>query len=75
MRFAISGWRNVPSMFDDLASNIREAVGPADGHYVTHEMVTVHWMRETTEKGDIIYRRMTDDEVEVLKSNDKEGNK
>ena len=61
--------------WDNWAQDIHAAMGPADGHYVTHEMVTVHWMRETNEAGDIIYRKMSADEVEVMKANDKEGNK
>jgi hypothetical protein len=63
------------NVWDEWARDARLATAPEDGHYVTHEMVTIHWMKETNENGDIIYRRMSDDEVEVMKANDKEGNK
>ena len=68
MRYKFANW-------DSWANDIRSAMGPADGHYITQELVTVHWMRETNERGDIIYRKMSADEVEVMEANDAEGNK
>ena len=64
------------SMWDSMEDDIRLSCAPESGHFVTYETKAVHWNREVTEKGDIIYRRMTPDEVSVWESNDEvEGNK
>ncbi len=70
MRFSMSRY------WDEFERDIRLASAPEAGHYVTYETKAVHWNREVNENGDIIYRRMSADEVEALKSNQEvEGNK
>ena len=70
MRFSMSRY------WDEWERDIRLASAPESGHFVSYETKAVHWNREVTEKGDIIYRRMSPDEVSVWKSNDDaEGNK
>ncbi len=74
MRYSISRWSNLPTL-GDVAREMKAACEPADGHYVTHEMVTIHWMKETNPNGDIIYRRMSDSEVAALETNEEvDGN-
>jgi hypothetical protein len=68
MRYSISRWANIPTL-GGVAREMRAACEPEDGHYITHEMVTIHWMKESNENGDIIYRRMTSDEVTAMESN------
>jgi hypothetical protein len=66
------------SIWDNLERDVRIASQPEDGYFLTQEIVTIHWMRETNENGDILCRRMTADEVAARESNekvDKEGNK
>jgi len=70
MRFSMSRY------WDEFERDIRLASAPEAGHYVTYETKAVHWNREINENGDIIYRRMSADEVEAMKSNmEVEGNK
>ena len=63
------------NVWDEWARDARMAMSPEDGHYVTNEMVTIHWMRETKENGDILIRRMSESEVLAMETNDQEGNK
>ena len=59
---------------EDFERDYELALQPEDGHYVTYEMKPIHWQIETNEAGDVIHRRLTADEVEAMKSHDKEGN-
>ena len=65
------------SMWDNMERDIRTSSAPENGRYITYETTEVHWQRESNENGDVIYRRLTQDEVEANKTNDaeKEGNK
>ena len=65
--------KNFDRLWNEMEDYITTACKPEDGHMITYE--PVHWMRETTEHGDVIYRRMSRDEVEVMNANDGEGNK
>ena len=57
------------SMWDNIEHDVKVASQPEDGHYITYETTEVHWQRETNENGDIIYRRLTSDEVSAMESN------
>jgi len=70
MRFSMNRY------WDEWERDIKLASAPEAGHFVTYETKAVHWNREVNENGDIIYRRMSPDEVDALKSNmEAEGNK
>ena len=61
-------------VFDDFERDYHRALQPEDGHYITWDLVPTHWQIETNENGDVIHRRLTEDEVEAMKTHDKEGN-
>lgn len=61
-------------VIDDFERDYRRALQPEDGYYVTYEMKPIHWQIETNENGDVIHRRLTEDEVEAMQTHDKDGN-
>jgi hypothetical protein len=56
-------------MFDRWEDNIRLASQPEDGIYTVYEMNPVTYQIETNENGDIIHRRLSDSEIEAIKTN------
>ena len=61
----------VDSWFDRLERDTRVACQPEDGIYTVYEMRPVTYQVETNDNGDIIHRRLSAEEVEVLNSNKK----
>ena len=59
----------IDSMFDRWEDNIRLASQPEDGIYTVYEMNPVTYQIETNERGDIIHRRLSDSEIEAIKTN------
>ena len=61
-------------MLDDFEHDYKRALQPEDGHYVTWEMKPIHWQIETNDNGDVIHRRLNEEEVDSMQSHEKEGN-
>lgn len=61
----------VDSWFDRLEQDTRVACQPEDGIYTVYEMRPVTYQVETNDNGDIIHRRLSAEEVEVLNANKK----
>lgn len=62
--------------FSNFESDARVACQPEDGIYTVYEMKPVTYQIETNESGDIIHRRLSAEELEMIKSNNEvEGNK
>lgn len=55
-------------VLDDFERDYRRALEPEDGHYVTWDLVPTHWQIETNENGDVIHRRLSEEEVSDLES-------
>ena len=65
----------VDNIFDRLERNVNIACQPEDGIYTVYEMKPVTYKIETNENGDVIHRRLTEDEVKALKANQEEEQK
>lgn len=62
--------------FSNFESDIRVACQPEDGIYTVYEMKPVTYQIEVNGSGDIIHRRISAEELEMMKANkDVEGNK
>jgi hypothetical protein len=62
--------------FSNFESEARVACQPEDGIYTVYEMKPVSYQIEVNGSGDIIHRRLSEEEVEIIKSNKEvEGNK
>jgi len=62
--------------FSNFESDAKVACQPEDGIYTVYEMKPVSYQIETNGSGDIIHRRLSEEEVEIIKSNKEvEGNK
>ena len=62
--------------FSNFESEARVACQPEDGIYTVYEMKPVSYQIEINGSGDIIHRRLSEEEVEIIKSNKEvEGNK
>lgn len=62
----------VDNIFDRLERNINIACQPEDGIYTVYEMKPVTYKIETNENGDVIHRRLTEDEVKAIETNKEE---
>jgi hypothetical protein len=61
----VDGW------FDRLERDTRVACQPENGIYTVYEMTPVTYQIEVNGSGDIIHRRLSAEEVEVLNANKK----
>ena len=62
--------------FSNFESDAKVACQPEDGIYTVYEMKPVSYQIEINGSGDIIHRRLSEEEVEIIKSNKEvEGNK
>lgn len=65
----------VDDIFDRLEKNVNVACQPEDGIYTVYEMKPVTYKIETNDNGDVIHRRLSEDEVKELKTNKTEEQK
>ena len=66
--------RTLGSFIEDWQRDVRISCAPESGHFISYETTKVHWAREVTSQGDILYRRLSDSEVAALEHNDNLGN-
>lgn len=65
----------VDGFFDRMEKDIKVACRPEDGVYTVYEMNPVTYQIETNERGDVIHRRLSKDEVKALQTNKEEDAK
>ena len=65
----------VDGFFDGVEKDIKVACQPENGVYTVYEMKPVTYQIETNERGDVIHRRLSDDEVKAFETNKKEDAK
>ena len=63
----------VDRWFDRLEGDIKVACQPEDGIYTVYEMTPVTYQIEENGNGDIIHRRLSDEEVAEIKENKGNG--
>ena len=59
----VDGW------FDRAEREINIANGPEDGIVTRYELVAKHYKREVNDAGDVIFRLLTEDEVQAIQTN------
>lgn len=65
----------VDGFFDRMENEIKVACRPEDGVYTVYELKPVTYQIETNERGDVIHRRLSEDEVKALETNKGESAK
>jgi hypothetical protein len=63
------GTKSVDGFFDRFEKEVKIACQPENGIYTVYEMTPVTYQIEVNENGDIIHRRLSTEEVEIIKSN------
>ena len=63
------GTKSVDGWFDRLERDVKIACQPEDGIYTVYEMKPVTYRIETNDNGDVIHKRLSDEEVEALNNN------
>mgnify|MGYP000843578321 FL=1 len=65
----------VDGFFDRMERDIKVACQPENGVYTVYEMKPVTYQIETNDRGDVIHRRLSEDEVKALQTNKEEDAK
>ena len=65
----------VDGFFDRIEKDVRVACQPENGVYTVYEMKPVTYQIETNDNGDVIHRRLSEDEVKALETNKQEDAK
>jgi len=60
------GTKSVDGWFDRLERDVKIACQPEDGIYTVYEMKPVTYRIETNDNGDVIHKRLSDEEIEEL---------
>lgn len=61
------GTKSVDGFFERFERDVKIACQPENGIYTVYEMTPVTYQVEVNGSGDIIHKRLTDEEVEELK--------
>ena len=65
----------VDGFFDGVEKDIKVACQPENGVYTVYEMRPVTYKIETNDNGDVLHRRLSEDEVRALETNKAEDAK
>jgi hypothetical protein len=58
-------------MFDRLETNVNVSHAPESGRYTVYELKPVTYEVEVNDRGDVIHRRLSEEELEVIAANEK----
>ena len=65
----------VDGFFDRIERDVKVACQPENGVYTVYEMKPVTYQIETNDNGDVIHRRLSEDEIKALETNKQEDEK
>lgn len=63
------GTKSVDGWFNRFEQDIKIACKPEDGIYTVYELTPVTYQIEVNGSGDVIHRRLSEEEIEIIKSN------
>ena len=65
----------VDGFFDRIERDVKVACQPENGVYTVYEMKPVTYQIETNDNGDVIHRRLSEDEIKALETNKQDDEK